>query len=166
MRVLVTGGTSLLGRAVVGLLLARGDAVTVLQRRPSGLPCAEVLGDVADGPLVTGAAAGQERTRPREDDDAGRRDDPAATRATPRSGYPPFDQRPDDGGDGQRRGHGRQRERRLERRVRRLAPEGRILLWAGENNPDLPPDLIPCGGVKLAGSERRRILALRRHPGD
>ena len=44
----------------------------------------------------------------------------------------------------------------------RLAPEGRILLWAGENNPDLPPDLVPCGGVKLAGSERRRILALRR----
>jgi 16S rRNA (guanine(527)-N(7))-methyltransferase RsmG len=46
----------------------------------------------------------------------------------------------------------------------RLAPEGRILLWAGENNPDLPPDLVPCGGVKLAGSERRRILALRRLP--
>ncbi len=46
----------------------------------------------------------------------------------------------------------------------RLAPEGRILLWAGENNPGLPPDLVPCGGVKLAGSERRRILALRRLP--
>ena len=46
----------------------------------------------------------------------------------------------------------------------RLAPEGRILLWAGENDPDLPPDLVACGGVKLAGSERRRILALRRLP--
>jgi 16S rRNA (guanine527-N7)-methyltransferase len=43
----------------------------------------------------------------------------------------------------------------------RLTPEGRILLWAGENDPDLPPDLVACGGVKLAGSERRRILALR-----
>jgi 16S rRNA (guanine(527)-N(7))-methyltransferase RsmG len=46
----------------------------------------------------------------------------------------------------------------------RLAPEGRILLWAGENNPDLPPDLVASGSVKLAGSERRRILALRRLP--
>jgi 16S rRNA G527 N7-methylase RsmG len=44
----------------------------------------------------------------------------------------------------------------------RLAPEGRILLWVGENNPDLPPDLVASGSVKLAGSERRRILALRR----
>ncbi|HEX4964900.1 MAG TPA: RsmG family class I SAM-dependent methyltransferase [Thermoanaerobaculia bacterium] len=44
---------------------------------------------------------------------------------------------------------------------RRLGPEGRVLLWVGENDPDLPPDLVSCGGVKLAGSERRRILALR-----
>src|SRR5215203_839037 len=44
----------------------------------------------------------------------------------------------------------------------RLGAEGRILLWAGETDPDLPPDLVPCGSVKLAGSERRRILALRR----
>lgn len=43
----------------------------------------------------------------------------------------------------------------------RLTPEGRILLWVGENNPDLPPDLVASGSVKLAGSERRRILALR-----
>lgn len=43
----------------------------------------------------------------------------------------------------------------------RLTAEGRILLWAGENDPDLPPDLVARGGVKLAGSERRRILALR-----
>jgi 16S rRNA (guanine(527)-N(7))-methyltransferase RsmG len=42
----------------------------------------------------------------------------------------------------------------------RLAPEGRILLWVGENDPDLPPDLVARGSVKLAGSERRRILAL------
>jgi hypothetical protein len=32
----------------------------------------------------------------------------------------------------------------------------------GEQDPELPPDLVSCGGVKLAGSERRRILALRR----
>jgi 16S rRNA (guanine(527)-N(7))-methyltransferase RsmG len=43
----------------------------------------------------------------------------------------------------------------------RLAAEGRILLWVGEIDPDLPPDLVSCGSVKLAGSERRRILALR-----
>lgn len=44
----------------------------------------------------------------------------------------------------------------------RFAAEGRVLLWAGEIDPDLPPDLVACGSVKLAGSERRRILALRR----
>jgi 16S rRNA (guanine(527)-N(7))-methyltransferase RsmG len=44
----------------------------------------------------------------------------------------------------------------------RLAPEGRILLWVGENDPDLPPDLVSDGGVKLPGGERRRILALGR----
>ena len=46
----------------------------------------------------------------------------------------------------------------------RLAPEGRVLLWAGGQDPDLPPEIVPCGGVLLAGSERRRILALRRAP--
>lgn len=45
--------------------------------------------------------------------------------------------------------------------ARRLVPEGRVLLWVGEQDPELPPDLVPCGGVKLAGSERRRILVLR-----
>ncbi len=44
----------------------------------------------------------------------------------------------------------------------RLREEGRLLLWAGEREPDLPPGLAACGEVKLAGSERRRILALRR----
>ncbi|HEX9943989.1 MAG TPA: RsmG family class I SAM-dependent methyltransferase [Thermoanaerobaculia bacterium] len=46
----------------------------------------------------------------------------------------------------------------------RLAPDGRVLLWAGERDPDLPRELASCGGVLLAGSERRRILALRRAP--
>jgi 16S rRNA (guanine527-N7)-methyltransferase len=44
----------------------------------------------------------------------------------------------------------------------RLNPGGRVLLWAGGHDPDLPPDLTSDGGVQLAGSERRRILALRR----
>lgn len=37
MKVLVTGATSLIGKHVVNLLLARGDQVSVLQRRPSAL---------------------------------------------------------------------------------------------------------------------------------
>jgi 16S rRNA (guanine527-N7)-methyltransferase len=45
--------------------------------------------------------------------------------------------------------------------ARRLGAGGRILLWVGENDPELPPDFVACGGVKLAGSERRRILVLR-----
>ena len=44
----------------------------------------------------------------------------------------------------------------------RLREGGRVLLWAGAHDPDLPPDLAACGEVKLAASERRRILALRR----
>ncbi len=56
MRVLVTGASGMLGRATVTALAERGDEVTVLQRRPSGLACREVLGDVAD-PDVTGRAA-------------------------------------------------------------------------------------------------------------
>jgi 16S rRNA (guanine527-N7)-methyltransferase len=43
----------------------------------------------------------------------------------------------------------------------RLGAGGRVLLWVGEQDPDLPPELVSCGGVRLAGSERRRILALR-----
>ena len=60
MRVLVTGASGMLGRATAERLLARGDDVTVLQRRPSGVPCAEVLGDVADPAVVARAAAGQD----------------------------------------------------------------------------------------------------------
>jgi 16S rRNA (guanine527-N7)-methyltransferase len=45
--------------------------------------------------------------------------------------------------------------------AQRLGAGGRVLLWVGERAPDLPPDLVTCGGVKLAGSERRRILVLR-----
>lgn len=60
MKVLLTGASGMLGRVTARRLLARGDEVTVLQRRPSGLPCAEVLGDVADPSVVARAAAGQD----------------------------------------------------------------------------------------------------------
>ncbi|WP_138733249.1 NAD-dependent epimerase/dehydratase family protein [Modestobacter excelsi] len=60
MRVLVTGASGMLGRATATALADRGDDVTVLQRRPAGLPCREVLGDVADPAVVGAAAAGQD----------------------------------------------------------------------------------------------------------
>lgn len=60
MRVLVTGATSLIGRAVVTRLHDQGDVVTVFQRRPSGLGTAEHLGDVADRSAVATAVAGAE----------------------------------------------------------------------------------------------------------
>lgn len=60
MRVLVTGASGMLGGAVARALLRRGEDVTVLQRHPSGLPCREVLGDVADPDAVARAAAGQD----------------------------------------------------------------------------------------------------------
>jgi 16S rRNA (guanine(527)-N(7))-methyltransferase RsmG len=43
----------------------------------------------------------------------------------------------------------------------RLNAEGRLLIWAGEQDPELPADLAPCGSVPLIGSEKRRILAFR-----
>ncbi len=58
MKILVTGGSSLLGRAVATQLLARGDDVTCFQRHPSGAGAAEVLGDVRDGPALLAAAQG------------------------------------------------------------------------------------------------------------
>jgi nucleoside-diphosphate-sugar epimerase len=60
MRVLVTGASGMLGRCTAQALLERGDEVTVLQRRPSGLPCREVLGDVAAPDAVRRAAAGMD----------------------------------------------------------------------------------------------------------
>ncbi|MGZ8756294.1 MAG: NAD-dependent epimerase/dehydratase family protein [Acidimicrobiia bacterium] len=58
MRVLVTGATSLLGRAVVTRLAKRGDEVTVFQRRPSGLGVTEHLGDITDRAAVGAAMEG------------------------------------------------------------------------------------------------------------
>lgn len=60
MKVLVTGATSMLGGALARALIGRGDEVTVLQRRPSGLACREVLADVADPDAVAAAMAGQD----------------------------------------------------------------------------------------------------------
>jgi nucleoside-diphosphate-sugar epimerase len=59
-RVLVTGASGMLGRATATALVERGDEVTVLQRRPAGLPCREVLGDVADPAVVARAVDGQD----------------------------------------------------------------------------------------------------------
>ncbi|WP_114907203.1 NAD-dependent epimerase/dehydratase family protein [Ornithinimicrobium murale] len=60
MRVLVTGASGMLGRAVADTLAARGQDVTVLQRRPSGSAHREVLGDVADPAAIQEAVEGQE----------------------------------------------------------------------------------------------------------
>ena len=46
----------------------------------------------------------------------------------------------------------------------RLAPGGRILLWVGEDAPELPSNLLPDRELPLAGSVRRRILGLARTP--
>jgi 16S rRNA (guanine527-N7)-methyltransferase len=46
----------------------------------------------------------------------------------------------------------------------RLTEIGRVLLWVGEQDPELPPDLTTGGSVRLAGSEKRRILSLVRSP--
>jgi len=45
--------------------------------------------------------------------------------------------------------------------ARRLAPDGSMLLWAGERDPELPRELSPQTSVPLPGGERRRLLQLR-----
>jgi 16S rRNA (guanine527-N7)-methyltransferase len=44
----------------------------------------------------------------------------------------------------------------------RLSRGGRILLWVGEESPELPPNLLPGVELPLAGSDRRRIFGLKR----
>jgi len=59
-RVLVTGGTSMLGRAVADRRRARGDAVTLMQRSPSDSGFTEVLGDIAEDEVVLRATQHQD----------------------------------------------------------------------------------------------------------
>lgn len=61
-RVLVTGASGMLGAAVADALAARGDDVTVLQRRAStrGHRHREVLADIADTAAVTAALTGHD----------------------------------------------------------------------------------------------------------
>jgi nucleoside-diphosphate-sugar epimerase len=56
--VLVTGGTSLIGRTVALGLNERGHTVSTFQRRPSGLPFAEHRGDLADRTALDRAMEG------------------------------------------------------------------------------------------------------------
>ena len=58
----MTGARGMLGRAVALALAARGDDVTVLQRRPSGLPLREVLADLGDPDAAPGRGARRRRT--------------------------------------------------------------------------------------------------------
>jgi nucleoside-diphosphate-sugar epimerase len=60
MRVLVTGGSSLLGRAVARRLLDRGDDVTSFQRSTSGSGAVDARGDVRDLPTVLRVADGHD----------------------------------------------------------------------------------------------------------
>jgi 2-alkyl-3-oxoalkanoate reductase len=58
-KLLVTGASSLIGRHTVERLLARGDEVVTLQRRPTDLDgVSEVLGSITDGDVVARACAG------------------------------------------------------------------------------------------------------------
>lgn len=59
MKILITGGTGHLGRAIVGLLREEGHQVRVLARRPGGDPNVDwVRGDLGTGEGVAAAAAG------------------------------------------------------------------------------------------------------------
>ena len=60
MNVLVTGATSMLGRATAKLLLQRGDNVTVFQRSDSGLDAKQILGDMTDRSDIRSAVDGQD----------------------------------------------------------------------------------------------------------
>ena len=60
MRVLVTGGSSLLGRTVADLLVGRGDASPASSARPAAVRAEDVLGDIRDGNAVQSAAGGHD----------------------------------------------------------------------------------------------------------
>lgn len=50
----------------------------------------------------------------------------------------------------------------LDALAERLSDHGCLLLWVGGEDPELPPALSVDGSIPLPGSERRRILRLRR----
>ena len=58
MRVLVTGGSSLLALRTAQQLLARGDEVVLLQRHVAALDAPQVLGDIRDEAIVDRAVRG------------------------------------------------------------------------------------------------------------
>jgi nucleoside-diphosphate-sugar epimerase len=58
MRVLVTGGTSLIGGEVAARLRDRGDNVVLFQRRPGPAGFEQQLGDLSDAAAVAAATAG------------------------------------------------------------------------------------------------------------
>jgi nucleoside-diphosphate-sugar epimerase len=60
MKILVTGGSSLLGRTVADRLVTRGDGVTCFQRRSSGSLAQDKLGDITDRDAVNLAARSQD----------------------------------------------------------------------------------------------------------
>ena len=60
MKVLVTGASGLLGRTVAQRLMARGHRVRVLQRRPAGLACDEIRGDITEHQVARAAVSGQD----------------------------------------------------------------------------------------------------------
>jgi len=60
MRILVTGGSSLLGRTVADQLVARGDEVTCFQRGSSGSTAIDRLGDITDADAVRHAGSSQD----------------------------------------------------------------------------------------------------------
>lgn len=60
MRVLVTGASGMLGRTVAETLMGHEHEVTVVQRRPSGLTCREIRGDIRDRSTVDAAVAGHD----------------------------------------------------------------------------------------------------------
>lgn len=61
MKVLVTGASGLLGRAVAAATLAAGHEVRTFQRRPSGVPGAsDVLGSVTDSGALERAVEGMD----------------------------------------------------------------------------------------------------------
>ena len=60
MRVLVTGGSSLLGRTVADQLVSRGDQVTTFQRSSSRSAAVDLQGDIRDREAVVAAADGHD----------------------------------------------------------------------------------------------------------